>query len=399
MSGPLKGVRLLDLTSVIMGPYATQILGDYGADVIKVEPPEGDVIRLNGPMRNPRMGHLHLTTNRSKRSIVIDLKKPSGRVVLLKLAKDADALIYNIRPKAMARLGLAYEDLRAVNEKIIYVGALGFSQRGPYAARPAYDDLIQGMTAIPWLTLRAGADVPRYAPVILADRMVGLQLATAITSALFHRERTGLGQRVDVPMFEGMLSVVLPEHLVGKLFSPALGPEGYRRSLSRERRPYRSRDGYICTLIYTDKHWRKFLEAIGEPERFGKDARFSSQGARLQHIDEVYGYLAGVIATRNTSEWLELFDHLDIPAARMNSIDDILSDEHLASIGFLKEVEHPSEGAITEIAIPTEWSGSPPGPVRHAPRLGEHTIEILRDAGYSTDAIDGLIRQGAVGAM
>jgi crotonobetainyl-CoA:carnitine CoA-transferase CaiB-like acyl-CoA transferase len=396
MSGPLAGVRVLDLTSVVMGPYATQLLGDYGADVIKIEPPEGDIMRLSGPMRNARMGHVYLTTNRSKRSVVIDLKTAAGREVLLTLAKDADALVYNIRPQAMARLGLAYEDLRAASPKIIYVGAFGFSQRGPYAARPAYDDLIQGMAGIPWLVKKAGAAEPRYAPMILADRTVGLQLALAIVSALFHRERTGRGQRVDVPMFEGMVSVVLGEHLAGKLFDPPRGPEGYQRSLTRDRRPYRTMDGYVCTLIYTDKQWKSFFEAMGEPETFRTDARFASQDARLKRIDEVYGYLSGVISTRTTAEWLDLFGRADIPAARMYSIGDVLADEHLAAIGYFQKREHPTEGSLTTLAVPTEWSDSSPDTPRHAPRLGENTVAVLREAGYTQPAIDALLEQGAV---
>lgn len=396
MSGPLSGVRVLDLTSVVMGPYATQILGEYGADVIKVEPPEGDVMRLAGPMRHARMGHLYLNTNRNKRSVAIDLKQPAGREVLLGLAKRADALVYNIRPQAMARLGLGYEDLSAANPKIIYVGAFGFSQRGPYAARPAYDDLIQGMAGIPWLTESAGAAEPRYAPVILADRIVGLQLAVAITSALLHRGRTGRGQRVDVPMYEGLLSVVLGEHLAGRVFHPPEGPAGYQRSLARDRRPYRTRDGYVCILIYTDKHWKKFFDAIGEPEMFERDARFSSHGERTRRIEEVYAYLAAVIATRSTAAWLELFEFADIPAARMYSIEDILADEHLAAIGYFERSEHPTEGPITTLAVPTEWSDSKPEAARHAPGLGENTVEVLREAGYTGEAIDALLAQGVV---
>ena len=398
MAGPLEGVRVLDLTSVVMGPYATQLLGDYGADVIKVESPEGDVMRLSGPMRNPRMGHLYLTTNRSKRSVVIDLKKPAGREALLALAREADVLVYNIRPQAMARLGLSYEEMSAANPRLIYVGAFGFSQRGPYAARPAYDDLIQGMSGIPWLTHQAGVEVPRYAPMILADRMVGLQVAYAISSALVHRARTGRGQRVDVPMFEGLLSIVLGEHLAGRLFEPPQGPEGYQRSLTPDRRPYRTLDGYLCTLIYTDKHWKSFLGAIGQARLFEEDARFSSQGARAANIDAVYGYLSGVLATRSTADWLALFAQADLPAARMYSIDDVLSDEHLAATGFLKQVQHPSEGEITDIAVPSEWSDSPPAPERLAPRLGEHTVEVLREAGYTPAQVDALLAEGAVRA-
>ena len=396
MSGPLTGVRVLDLTSVVMGPYATQILCEYGADVIKVEPPEGDVMRLAGPMRHARMGHLYLNTNRGKRSVVIDLKRPDGREVLLDLAKCTDVLVYNIRPQAMARLGLSYAELSAVNPKIIYVGAFGFSQRGPYAARPAYDDLIQGMAGIPWLVQSAGAAEPRYAPVILADRMVGLQLAVAITSALLHRGRTGRGQRVDVPMYEGLLAVVLGEHLAGRVFHPPEGPAGYQRSLSRDRRPYRTRDGYVCILIYTNKHWKKFFDAIGEPEMFERDARFSTHGERTRRIDEVYAYLAAVIATRSTAEWLELFESADIPAARMYAIEDILADEHLAAIGYFQRSEHPTEGSITTLAVPTEWSDSIPEAARHAPGLGEDTVAVLLEAGYSGDAIEALLAQGAI---
>ena len=395
MAGPLDGIRVLDLTTVVMGPYASQLLGDHGADVVKVESPEGDVMRLSGPMNNPKMGHLYLSTNRSKRSIVIDLKSARGRALLLDLVKTADILLYNIRPQAMARLGLSYEEVQKVNPKLIYVGAFGFSQRGPYAARPAYDDLIQGMSGLPWLSLQAGAVEPRYAPMILADRVVGLQVAFAIVAALHHRNATGRGQRIDVPMFETLVSIVMGEHLAGATFTPRQGEAGYQRSLSHNRRPHRTRDGYICTLVYTDKHWRSFFDVIGQPEMFG-DRRFSSQGERLQNIDEVYGYLAGVLATRTTDDWLAAFTQADIPAARMNSLDDILADEHLNAIGYFRSVQHPSEGTLTEIAIPTEWSDSPPSIARHAPRLGEHTAEILQESGIDQPTIDELLRQGVV---
>lgn len=398
MGGPLSGMRVLDLTTVVMGPYACQLLGDHGADVIKVESPDGDVMRLSGPMKNPGMGHLYLSTNRSKRSIVLDLKKAAGRNVLLKLAESADVLLYNIRPKAMARLGLSYEELREVNEKLIYVGAFGFSQRGPYAARPAYDDLIQGMAGLPWLSLQAGAQEPRYAPVILADRIVGLQVAFTTLAALHHRDLTGEGQRIDVPMYEGLLSIVLGEHLAGSMFEPALGSPGYQRSLAHNRRPHRTPDGYICTLVYTDKHWRGFFNVIGQLQIFETDTRFSSQNERLKHVDEVYGYLAGVLATRTTAEWIAAFTNADIPVAMMNSLDDILSDEHLKAIGYLKTTPHPSEGPIREIAFPTEWSVSQPVSARHAPLLGEHTLEVLREAGLDEQAIEALLEQGAIGA-
>ncbi len=386
---------MLDLTSVIMGPFASQQLADLGADVIKIEPPGGDVMRQAGPMRNPGMGHFYLTTNRNKRSIVLDLKQPASRDVLLHMAGSADVLVYNIRPQAMARLGLAYEDLRKVAPKIIYAGAYGFSQRGPYAARPAYDDLIQGMCGIPWLSGQASGEKPRYAPMVLVDRVAGLQLCNAITSALFYRERTGIGQRVDVPMFEGMLSIVLGEHLAGELYTPAAAPAGYQRSLARDRRPYETSDGHICVLVYNDKHWRSFFEAIGRPEVFEQDKRFGSQGMRLTHIDHVYGFLGEIFRTRGTAEWLALLERADIPAARMYSIDDILADPHLAETGYLQRVTHPSEGEMVDTAIPTEWSHSVPERRHHAPELGENTVEVLREFGYGEERIQELLADGS----
>ena len=393
MAGPLQGIRVLDLTTVVMGPYACQLMGDYGADVIKVESPDGDVMRSSGPMKSPGMGHLFMSTNRSKRSIVIDLKTPEGRELLLRLAKQTDVLLYNIRPQAMARLGLGYEDLRAANPRLVYVGAFGFSQRGPYAARPAYDDLIQGMSGIPWLSLKAGSAEPRYAPVILADRIVGLQVAFATMAALRHRDVSGEGQRVDVPMFENLLTIVLGEHLAGSLFEPAIGEAGYQRSLAHNRRPHRTRDGYICTLVYTDKHWRSFFAAIGQAETFKRDARFSSQNERLKYINEVYGYLAGVLATRTTAEWIDVLTEADIPVARMNSLEDVLNDEHLRAIGYFRTFEHPSEGPIKDVAIATEWSTSRPEVSRHAPTLGEHTIEVLSEAGLDASVIADLLKR------
>ena len=391
MSGPLAGIKVLDMTTVVMGPYASELLGDHGADVIKIEPPAGDVMRQSGPMRHPGMGHFYLTANRNKRSVVLDLKTAPARAALLRMAESADVLVYNVRPQAMERLGLGYEAVKSVSPRIVYAGAFGFSQRGPYAARPAYDDLIQGMCGLPWLVQKAGTDPPRYAPMVLVDRIAGLQLYGAITSALVFRERTGMGQRVDVPMFEGMLSVVLGEHLAGRLFEPSVGPSGYQRSLAHDRRPYRTLDGFICLLVYNDKQWRSFFDAIGQPEVFRDDARFHTQGSRLEHIAHVYGFLGKVIETRTTAQWLQLLERADIPAARMYSIDDILDDEHLRATGQLRRVEHPTEGTLWDIGIPTEWSESQPEVRRHAPTLGEHTREVLKEHGFSEDQIAAVL--------
>jgi crotonobetainyl-CoA:carnitine CoA-transferase CaiB-like acyl-CoA transferase len=394
MPGPLDGVRVLDLTSVVMGPYATQILGDFGAEVIKVEPPEGDVIRNAWPYRNPGMGSIFLNTNRNKRSIVLDLKKDAAREACLVLAKKADVLVYNIRPQAMARLKLSYQDICSVNKRIIYVGCFGFSQRGPYAAKAAYDDMIQGAAGIPWLLKKQGAAEPRYAPMIIADRSVGQQVAGAVSAALYHREKTGQGQRVDVPMFEHLLQMILGDHLGGYTFEPQHGEAGYIRILSPDRRPYETKDGYVCALIYNDKQWKGFLEAIGKPEIFSRP-EFATHEARSRNYDQAYAMVAEELKRRTTAEWVATFERADIPVQRMNSLDDIVADPHLEAIGYLRTVEHPSEGRIKSLAVPSEWSESSPEYRRHAPRLGEHTREVLREAGYSDEKIDFLIKSGA----
>jgi crotonobetainyl-CoA:carnitine CoA-transferase CaiB-like acyl-CoA transferase len=397
MSGPLHGVRVLDLTTVVMGPYATQILGDFGADVIKVEPPEGDVIRNAWPYRNPGMGSIFLNTNRNKRSIALDLKKGAARDACLALAKNADVLVYNIRPQAMARLKISYEEVKKVNPRIIYVGCFGFSQRGPYAAKAAYDDMIQGAAGIPWLLKKQGAREPRYAPMIVADRSVGQQVASAVSAALYCREKTGRGQRVDVPMFEHLLQIVLGDHLGGYTFEPQHGEAGYIRILSPDRRPYETKDGYVCALIYNDKQWKAFFDVIGKPEMFFKE-EFSTQETRSRNYDRAYAMVAEEMKKRTGAQWVEAFERADIPVQRMNSLDDIVADPHLAAIGYLRTVEHPSEGTIKSLAVPSEWSESAPEYRRHAPRLGEHTREVLGEAGFSAEEIDRLIAGGAAKA-
>jgi len=394
MSGPLDGVRVLDLTTVVMGPYATQILADFGAEVIKVEPPEGDVMRYAWPFRNAGMGHIFLNANRNKRSIVLDLKQEPARRACLALAAKADVLVYNIRPQAMARLKLSYEAVREVNPRIIYVGCFGYSQRGPYAAKAAYDDLIQGAAGVPWLLHKQGAKEPRYAPILVADRSVGQQVASAVSAALYYREKSGKGQRVDVPMFEHLLQLVLGEHLGGHTFEPQHGDAGYARMLAPDRRPYQTSDGYVCALIYNDKQWKAFFDIIGKPEMLG-DPRFASQEVRSKHYGEAYAFVAEELKKRTTAEWIEALERADIPVQRMNSVADIVADPHLAAIGYFHTLEHPSEGRITSMAVPSEWSASQPQYRRHAPRLGEHTHEVLREAGLSDDEIKAMIDSGA----
>ena len=397
MPGPLHGVRVLDLTTVVMGPYATQVLADFGPDVVKVEPPEGDIMRYAWPFRSKGMGHIFLNANRNKRGIVLDLKKPEAREACLALAKIADVLVYNIRPQAMARLKLDYDEVRAVNPKIIYVGAFGYSQSGPYAAKAAYDDLIQGASGLPWLLREAGAESPRFVPATMADRSVGLHVVNAVCAALYSREKTGKGQRVDVPMFESLLQSVLGEHMGGYTFQPQLGEAGYTRMLSKHRRPYETRDGYVCVLMYNDKHWKAFFEMIGRQDKLA-DARFASAEGRGQNFDAVYGFVADEMTKRTTADWLAALERADIPVQRMNSLADIMRDPHLNAIGYFRPIEHPSEGKLVSMKVPSEWSGTQPEVRRHAPRLGEHTREVLREAGYSDAQIDGLTQCGAAKA-
>jgi len=394
MAGPLTGVRVLDLTTVVMGPYATQILGDFGADVIKVEPIEGDVIRQAWPFRNPGMGAIFLNVNRNKRSIALDLKKPEALEACLALAERADVLVYNIRPQAMTRLGLPYEVVKKKNPRIIYAGCFGYSQRGPYAAKAAYDDMIQGASGLPWLLQKQGAAEPRYAPMIVADRSVGQQVASAVSAALYYREKTGKGQRLDIPMWEHLLQIVLSDHLGGYTFEPQHGEPGYARILTPDRRPYQTSDGYVCALIYNDKQWRAFAQIIGRPQIMAQP-EFATQEARSQNYRTAYAMVAEEMRKRSTAFWIEALERGDIPVQRMNTLDDIVGDPHLNAIGYLQVVEHPSEGRIRMLAVPSEWSESKPEYRRHAPRLGEHTREVLREAGVPDSRIEAMLAAGA----
>jgi crotonobetainyl-CoA:carnitine CoA-transferase CaiB-like acyl-CoA transferase len=392
-TGPLAGVRVLDLTSVILGPYATQILGDYGADVIKVESPAGDNMRFAAPMREPGMGHIFLQLNRNKRSVVLDLKHPDGRAAALRLAEHADVLVHNLRPRAISRLGLSYEDVRAVNDGIVFVGAYGFRSDGPYGARAAYDDIIQGLVALPWLLAEA-AGRPLYVPATICDRVTGLNAVNAVLAALFHRERTGHGQEIEVTMFEALTELVLGDHMGGETWSPAISSMGYPRLLAPDRNPMRTKDGYLGLIVYTDRQWRSFLETIGRPGLLSEDSRFTTLESRSRHIAEVYAWLAEQIAERTTADWLELLEPADVPAMPIHSLDSLLRDPHHEATGFFRLVDHPTEGTIRTMDVPSRWSASPPSVYRHAPSLGEHTDEVLAEVGYTSAELERLCAAG-----
>ncbi|GMV54485.1 MAG: CoA transferase [Betaproteobacteria bacterium] len=391
---PLSGIRVLDVTSVIMGPFAAQMLGDMGADVIKIEPPGGDSVRAVGPARHPGMGPMFMQANRNKRSLVLDLKHTAGREALLRLARTADVMLYNVRPQAMARLRLADADVRAVNPEIIHVGAFGFGQTGPYAARPAFDDLVQGLLALPSLFVQAGGDIPRYAPLAVIDRYMASAVCNAILGALLYKQRTGRGQAIEVPMFETMVQIILGDHMGGMNFEPPLGPPGYPRSLAPERHPYKTRDGYVCVMVFTDRHWASFCALVGDPDRVRTDPRFAGITQRTEHARAVHAYLEEKLTARTTAEWLAAFIEADIPATPLHTLTSLFDDEHVVKTGLIQIVEHPSEGAVRVVMPAATWSLSPPDIRRLPPRLGEHSAELLREAGYGDADIRGLVEAG-----
>ena len=394
-SGPLAGIRIVDMTTVVMGPFATQILADYGADVIKVESPAGDILRYAPPMRNPAMGAAFLQANRNKRSVVLDIKAKTGRDALLRLCKTADVFIHNVRSAAMKRAGLGESDVRSGNARLIYVSLIGYREDGPYAGRPAYDDLMQGLSGIPALQAEIGGEDPRYTPLTVVDRIMGISAAHTVLAAIVHRERSSVAQAVEVPMFESVAQLVLGDHMGGRTFEPAIGGPGYVRMLAPDRRPYPTKDGYVCVLIYNNKEWETFFRAIGRSEQFNSDPRLSDHGVRTKHYAEVYAILGEILATRTTAEWLALMGENDIPAVPLYDLNDLIDDRHLAAVKFFHEMNHPSEGPIRLTGIPSQWSESALAITRHPPRLGEHSVEVLREAGLSDAEIESLKSEGA----
>ncbi len=382
-TGPLRDVRVLDLTTVLMGPSATQILGDLGANVIKIESLAGDSMRWIGPWRHPGMGPLYLQANRNKRSVAIDLKTAVGKAQALALAADADVLVSNVRPQGLARLGLDYENVRSLNPQIIYCSAVGYGAGGPESGKAVYDDLIQAASGISGLFQRVDG-APRYAPVNICDRIVGLYVVNAVTAALYHRARAGEGQVIEVPMFETMAQFVLSDHMGGGAFVPAEGGMGYRRLLSRTRGPYPTRDGHLSLVVYTDRHWRAFSALAGCPQLLDTDARFASQESRTQHAEAVGRFLAEQLPTRTNAEWLEVLHRNDIPACPVNAIEDLFDDPHLRAVDFFADVVHPTEGTLKTCRFPVRFGATPASIRRLAPNLGEHNAEIL-----GADVADG----------
>jgi crotonobetainyl-CoA:carnitine CoA-transferase CaiB-like acyl-CoA transferase len=392
--GPLEGIRIVDLTSVVVGPLATQIMADYGADVIKVEAPGGDIVRtLAGRGVTAQMSGKFLHLNRNKRGLVLDLKIPGAKAALLRLIERADVLIWNMRPAAMARLQLGYDDVRKVNPNIIYCGLFGFGQSGRYRDKPAYDSIIQGSAGIAALYHRAAGE-PRYLPMVIADRSVGLIAVQLILMALFQRSRTGAGQSIEIPMFENVAKSVLEEHMYLKTFEPALGPTGDPRLLDPESRPLPTKDGWICISANTNSQAFGIFDAIGRSD-LKADPRFSTVAARFKHTSEYFRLRAEALKQKTTAEWLEILGQKDVPAMPYQTLDQLMDDPHLRDVGLLELVEHPTEGPVWSMKPPNQLSGGARTDFLPAPKIGQHSVEILREAGYADADIDALVASGA----
>ncbi|MET0852807.1 MAG: CoA transferase [Candidatus Rokuibacteriota bacterium] len=395
MPGPLDGIRVIDVTTVLLGPYGTQILGDMGADVIKIEaPPTGDIARNMGTVKTPGMGGIYLNANRNKRSVALDLKQESARAMLRRLIATADVFVHNMRPQAIERLGFDYASVAAVKPDIVYVGAYGFGQAGPYRAKPAYDDAIQAASGLASLFAQRDG-TPQYVPAAIADKLVGVTLSQAVAMALVYRERTGKGQFVEVPMFEVLVAFNLVEHINGAAYQPPIGALGYQRVTTASRRPFPTKDGHVCILPYSDKQWLAFFTAVGHPEMM-VDPRFATYSARVHTVDELYGFVARMTPLKTSAEWVEICEKGEIPCMPVADIQTLMRDPHLEAVGMFEAHQHPTEGETVLVRPPVTFSVSPGGIRTHAARFGEHSQEIARELGYDDEAIAELVAAGAL---
>jgi formyl-CoA transferase len=392
--GPLTGIRVLDLTSVVLGPAATQILGDYGADIVKIESPSGDMMRANGVSRHAGMSSIFLTLNRNKRSLSLDLTKPEGVLLLRRMLPRFDVLVHNMRVSAIERLGFGYADVALIHPSIVYCAATGFEQAGPDRDKPAFDDIIQAASGMAALQSR-GQGEPDYVPTLIADKTAGLSVVNAVLAALLHRGRTGQGQYVEVPMLETFTAFVMSEHLNGLSFDPPIAPAGYARLLDGGRKPWPTADGYIAMLPYTGAHWNAFFKETGRQD-LADSLAVSDKQKRNENIKKLYGAVSETLRTRTSAEWIEVCTRLDIPATPIYALEDVPSHPQLQAVNLFPTMEHPSEGTLRYVRPTLKFAASPAGTPSPAPLLGQHSRTILTEAGIGAGEIARLIETGVV---
>lgn len=386
--GALDGVRVIDLTTVLMGPLATRMLADHGADVIRVEAVGGEAFLDSAPRRNSNMNAMALNAHRNKRSVALDLKSESGAAAMADLLASADVFVSNMRAAALERLGLGAETLRARHPGLIHLVANGYGSTGPYADRAAYDDAIQAVSGLAALTGRVTGE-PGYSPAVMADKVCSLHIVQAVMAGLLHQRSTGDGQAIEVPMFETLVAFNIVEHHGGQIFEPPLGDVGYPRTLNPYRKPYRCSDGYACLLPYTDTNWQAFFDFVGRPE-LATDPRFEAHTDRIANSSELYAIVEEVAPGHSVDEWMDFCNKNSIPANPVLDLNQMADDEHLKAVEMMPILEHPTEGSYRAVRDAISYDATPTRLRRHAPTSGQHTNEVLAELGWTTEQLAGL---------
>lgn len=394
ISGPLSGMRIIDLTSVVMGPYCTQILCDLGAEVIKIENADGDPTRHLGPTRRPLQSGMFININRGKKSVVIDLKQQEGRDLCLRLMSTADAVVHSMRPAAIKRLGLTYEDVRQHNPEIIYANLYGFGRKGRYANLPAYDDTIQAVSGMSMLQSHMVGE-PQYTATVLGDKLCGVAGAYAVMAAMIFKLRSGKGQEVEIPMFETMASFLLVEHMSGAVFNPPLGPPMYERVILPDRKPFKTQTGYLAVIIHNDKQWRNFTKVLNRDD-LASDERFTTQAGRSKNTRAFYEITSAIFLEKSAEEWKEILEQAEVPVAELNSLEDLFSDPHMEDVGFFREVDDHPDGPVRLPVFPITFSESPATFNAIAPELGQHTRELLGELKINNEEITALSQKNII---